>query len=454
MFKFLRKLWRDRRGNALVIAGAALPLIVGSAGLASDTIQWALWKRQLQRLADSAAEAGVYAKVEGNTVDNCSNIATATYSSPVAYAIRSNNHLPQTPTCSATNPPSTGGYTADSNAVRVTVSMQRRLGFSGMFMTATPTITASATATIVPGGHYCVVSLENTSTTGITATGNADVDMGCGMITNSTSMTAAVATGSSDVNASPIAAVGGIAASNNWASGTVLQPFTIAESDPFATVNPPASTDYPTQACPNLTVNSNTTMTSFTSGSDYRPMAGGSAGAMCFGNITIRGSVTFPAGSVIVLDGGALSLGAQSTINCSGCTFVLTSRTAGTNPSSIGNVNINAGAQLNLSAPGTSATGIAAYYKGIMMYQDRRAQDGVNANNQNTVNGNASSTLQGAFYFPSQQLTFNGTAGMTTDCMQMVARRVYYSGNMHIANSCSAQSGASDFTGKKVRLVE
>ena len=42
MFKFLKTLWRDRRGNALVIAGASLPLVIGSAGLASDTIQWAL----------------------------------------------------------------------------------------------------------------------------------------------------------------------------------------------------------------------------------------------------------------------------------------------------------------------------------------------------------------------------------------------------------------------------
>ena len=42
MIKFFRKLWRDRRGNALVIAAAALPLVIGSAGLASDTIQWVL----------------------------------------------------------------------------------------------------------------------------------------------------------------------------------------------------------------------------------------------------------------------------------------------------------------------------------------------------------------------------------------------------------------------------
>jgi hypothetical protein len=40
MISSLKRLWRDRRGNSLAIAGAALPLILGSAGLASDTIQW------------------------------------------------------------------------------------------------------------------------------------------------------------------------------------------------------------------------------------------------------------------------------------------------------------------------------------------------------------------------------------------------------------------------------
>ena len=60
MISFFRKLWHNKRGNALVIAGACLPMIVGAAGLASDTIQWTLWKRQLQRAADSAAIAGVY----------------------------------------------------------------------------------------------------------------------------------------------------------------------------------------------------------------------------------------------------------------------------------------------------------------------------------------------------------------------------------------------------------
>ena len=64
MIDFVKKLCRDRRGNVLAIAAAAMPLVMGSAGLATDTIQWVLWKRQLQRAADSAAIAGVYERVQ------------------------------------------------------------------------------------------------------------------------------------------------------------------------------------------------------------------------------------------------------------------------------------------------------------------------------------------------------------------------------------------------------
>ena len=63
MRSVLRRIWEDKNGNALVLGAAALPLLLGSAGLATDTIQWALWKRQLQRAADSAAIAGAYSAV-------------------------------------------------------------------------------------------------------------------------------------------------------------------------------------------------------------------------------------------------------------------------------------------------------------------------------------------------------------------------------------------------------
>src|SRR6185503_11344992 len=238
MIGFMKKLWRDKRGNALVIIGAALPLVIGSAGLASDTIQWALWKRQLQRAADSGAMAGVYAIVQDDGART--NVATS-----VDHDLSYNNHIAYTYT-KVVGAPTSGTYASDPYAVQVQLSVQKSLGFSGMFLSSTPTITATGVATVVPSGNYCVISLENQAVTGIDATGSTNVNLGCGMITNSVSMSAAVATGSSSVAASPIAAVGGIPASTHWGTGTVLQPFTVAQADPFANVNPPGASTYPT----------------------------------------------------------------------------------------------------------------------------------------------------------------------------------------------------------------
>jgi hypothetical protein len=422
MVSFIRRLWKDRGGNALVVAGASLPLIIGSAGLATDTIQWALWKRQLQRVADSAAEAGAYAKVAGMTPDNCSTVASATFAAPIAYDVRRNNHLPQTPVCSATNPPSIGSYTSDSNAVRVTVSMQRQLSFSGLFLSAAPTITANATATIVPAGKYCVVSLETQSVTGIDATGSTNVNLGCGMITNSTSMSAAVATGNSSVAASPIAAVGGIPASTHWGSGTVLQPFTIQQADPFANVTPTAP----------ATCNGGVTVQP----SDTTTLDPG-----CYSSLNLKGTVTLNPG-IYYLDGGDINVNSGAVVNCNGCTIVLSNRNSTSN--SIGSVTLNGNATINMTAPDTGT------YAGILFYQDRRAT----SDNNITINGNSSSKFQGAFYFPKADVTFNGNAGMNTNCMQIVGKDVAFTGNSAISNTCPANSASGSFAGKKVRLVE
>ena len=123
MIGFLKKLWRDKRGNTLMIAGAALPLMIGSVGLATDTIQWALWKRQLQRAADSAAFAGAYSRFQ----DESSTTG-------VTRDLANNNHLwvplltgyPQ-----VSEPADTATFV---RAVEVRLAVQQELGFSSMFM--------------------------------------------------------------------------------------------------------------------------------------------------------------------------------------------------------------------------------------------------------------------------------------------------------------------------------
>jgi hypothetical protein len=43
---------------------------------------------------------------------------------------------------------------------------------------------------------------------------------------------------------------------------------------------------------------------------------------------------------------------------------------------------------------------------------------------------------------------------MNTNCLQLVSRRVVFTGNSAISNTCPGGSGAMSFDGKRVRLVE
>lgn len=431
MLKAFKKLWNDKRGNALIIFGASLPMIMGAVGLASDTIQWALWKRELQRAADSAAIAGVYAKVQG-----------ASYNDAVTTDLARNNDIAGiTVNTSATSAPSAGSYTSDANAVRVSLQAKQQLSFSSMFMSSAPTITATATATIVPSGDYCVVSLVNTGTTGISVGGTTDVNLGCGMITNSTSMDAAVAFGTSTVDASPIAAVGGIDAADNWADDTVLLPFTMAQADPFANVNAPTPSGC--QKFSDYDVGNNNKPggvvdLSSQTGTICIKETGGSPASLDIKGDVRLGSATY------VFDATSLKMTASAAkLSCNGCTIILTSSSTASPDTTIGGVDLSGGTA-NLVSPETGP------YKGISIYQDRRAATGV----QNTISGNVGSSFEGAFYFPKQEVKFVGTSGVTFKCVQMVAWTVVFSGTSSVENDCSGAGGGGTFAGQAVRLVE
>jgi len=412
----LARLLRDEGGNVLFITTMALPVLIGAGGLATDTIQWTLWKREIQRQADSAALAGAYARAQGSSVTTA---ATADI----------NRHSFVTLSGSPTieNAPTSGGYAGNANAVRVVLKTQQPLPFSSMFLSTAPMLTAEATAAAISNGNYCVISLESTTAVGVTMQGNATVRMGCGIATNSTATNAVVAGGSSSVYATPIAAVGGLQSRSNYATGTTLQPHSISQPDPFSNL--------PTPTVPScnakLSVGPNSTQN-----------VANPSGTTCYRGMDLKGTVNFAAGTYYI-DGGTLSLGSQANISGSGVTFILTSNNATSNPSSIATIDVNGGATVQLTAP-TSGT-----YAGVLIYQDRRALD----SSTNNVNGNASSKLQGAVYMPSQAVSFSGDSGMDTACFQIVSRRVTFTGNNNIANNCPSGSGAGSFTGTRVQLV-
>lgn len=410
-------LLRDRRGNVMILAAAGLAVLVGATGLATDTVQWSLWRHQLQRQADSAALAGAYADAQGK---NVTTSATAD--------ITRNNKLTFSAAPVIENAPTAGAYAGNMSAVRVVLQTSTRLPFSGLFI-ATPIISTEATAAIVQNGNYCVIALAQTNNTGIYMSGNATVNMGCGMASNTTSNNAVYAGGSSSIVATPIAAVGGLAWSSNYQGATTLQPYSLPQPDPFSALPTP---DLSGMKC-------NGKM-------DVKPGASLTVSPGCFSSANIQGQLTLNPG-VYYLDSANFSAGAQANISGNGVTIILTSSNAATQPNQIGTVSMNGGATVNLTAS-TSGT-----YAGVIFYQDRRAVDTGNANSINTINGNASSAFQGAFYFPSQELDFSGTSGMNTQCMQIAALRVTFIGNSSIQNNCPSTSGANSFKGTQVRLV-
>jgi len=401
----------NRTGGIAAMTALLMPVFIGAAGLTSDTIQMAFIKRVMQRQADSGAIAGAFALSQGYPVP-----ATVT----ADLARNSNYTLTLTPVIE--NAPTTGTYARNGRAVRVALATDARLPFIGFFM-GSQRITAEATAAVLGFGEYCVVSLDSASSTTISMTGNTTIDMDCGMFSNSRATDSISATGSSNITASPLASVGALSPNNHYAAGTALLPYSIPQNDPYASLSNPTVTG----TAKTVNVSSNKVL-------NLRPGV--------YSGMNVQGTLNLSAGTYTI-DGGTLNFGAQSIINGTGVTFVLTSRKASSTPSDVATISISAGANWNISAP-TSGT-----YVGVLMYQDRRALDG----GVNQMSGNSSSVIQGALYFASQELKFQGTAGMNIKCVKLVAKRYVFTGNSTITNVCPAGSGVKPIPGSRVKLV-
>ena len=412
MYKSIKRLWKDRRGNALVIVGAAMPLVVGAAGLATDTIQWVTYKRELQRAADSAAFAGVIGKAWGaSTADAAVNADLAKNTTTGI------NITGLTPTIGY---PTSASY---SSAVRVTLSVQKSLGFSSYIMHSAPTITATATAALIDDGWYCVVALENGSDPGITIGGSSSATLGCGAISDSISDTKSVDTSGStyNFNATVVAGSGGMPSTINGTS--TVQSYHLPQPDPFANLYP---TDIP-NGTPCKSSNQNRY------GPQNRKLKAG-----CYTDFKITGNGTYTMDpGIYYLNNADFDIAGGVTIVGDGVTIILT----GTNPGSI-KTNGNAGIQL-------TATHDGGTYDKMLFIQNSLAT----VDNLNEINGTSTSHYDGAMYFPKGKVTFTGTSGAMTHCAMVVSKKVDFSGNANLQNDVTDCPLYKKVPGKVLRLV-
>jgi hypothetical protein len=417
-----------------MLTALALPVVIGAAGLGVHTMQLAHVKRELQREADSAAMAGAYSLYQ----DQTNSTATAQ-----ANKALTQNALVPGATATITPGAYTSGGTTYTSAMYVRLVSTQPTLLMALFGRSSSDVAAEARAAVVSDGKVCFLALEDGNNTGITFSGNSTLDLDCGAGTNSIANKAVDVNGQPTVKVSPIVAMGGITSSTAYGTGTALMPNHAALTDPFAGSNlEPSADEVSNDACK---INNNTwrviDVPSGTTddGSTHPPG--------CYGTINVQGNLTLASGTYYLANGAnnaGLKVGAQGHLTCNGCTFVLTSTTPN-NANSFATMDINGGAEVDLSPPNSGT------YKGITIYRDSRAA----ASNQCCqINGNSNSSLSGAFYFPNDTLTFNGTSGMSLNCFQLVGKRLSFSGNATITNTCTPLPGdPEDWSLTAVRLI-
>lgn len=157
----------------------------------------------------------------------------------------------------------------------------------------------------------------------------------------------------------------------------MFNPYSEPQADPLASLANPA---VPTGTCPKVLVEPNQTV---------------SRSPGCYKGRKLKENVTLEPGTYVI-DADSFYASSNSVISCTSCTVILTSSTASSNPSSIGNATIDGGAKLNLVAPPSGE------YAGILFYQDLRAP----LLNVSTVSGHGEGKFEGAIYMPQASLTF------------------------------------------------
>ncbi|MCB2076997.1 MAG: Tad domain-containing protein [Novosphingobium sp.] len=415
MKQLLARLKSNTKGNVLMMAAAGTVAVVGGAGLGVDTVQWYLWKRQLQQAVDSGAIAGALSVSRGGTA-----------TTPATNEINRNANTVLTIE-NINTPPTSGAFIGNNRAVEVIVTTQQGLPFSSLFVDVAPEIRARSVAATVTDGEHCVISLAPDGI-GVSTQGNADVQLGCGVAANSNDYTAIDLDGTSYLGGSPLSAVGGIQyASGNIATGTDIQSYGLPQTDPMLArgLTVPTSPSGCTQN--NFRVQPSDTATI-------------SPGRYCNG-ITVRGDLTMNPG-VYIVDRGTFYASSQSTITGHGVTIILT----GNAPGNIANVDMLGGAEVDLSAPTPAQD---ATWEGVLFFQDPTADYPLSK-----FAGDSDFEMEGIVYMPNGNVKFTGDSGQHADCLLLIGYRVTFAGDSSFDNNCPSHITTLDLGNRRVRVVE
>jgi hypothetical protein len=342
------------------------------------------------------------------------NAVTANY----GYANAVNNV-----TITVNQPPKSGGYTSNLQAVEVIVSQSQQRLLSSLFGSGPVPISARAVA--LPNfGTGCVLALNKTASPAVNVSGSNQLNLiKCNLYSNSSASPSLNVAGSAAVSANQVGVVGDVSGASNITTTNGIRTHIRPIADPYASVFPPSE-----PSCTNakINVNANGKTTTLSPG--------------CYsGNITVNAGATLNLDpGIYYLDGANLSVAGNATITGTGVTLVFTG-----SGSNWGTASIGSNATIDLTAPTTGPT------KGIVMYGDRNMPAGTAFN----LTGGATQTFGGAIYLPKANLSFSGGNGTSTSCTKIVADTITLTGTSNLQVNCSAL-GVATIGAQTAQLIE
>ncbi|HEY2483054.1 MAG TPA: pilus assembly protein TadG-related protein [Caulobacteraceae bacterium] len=439
------------RGNLAVMTALLMLPFAGALSLAGDVASALMINRSLQNAADSSAIA---AATGDDTATDRGSPAVAVYQrEALAVAAKygfvngaNNVTVTATTVTNAVNPKCPAAAT---QCFQVTVAKVVPLYFAAVVgykgnatINGAPAWKVSATAVAAPyagAQNVCVLALDPTSTQSATAdvTGGNTVLNKCSLWDNSADGAAFTLTGGT-FTAQAAYVVGGFTNTGPTGDLTLTSPTSVqtqqnAAADPYAGLYAANSvSNLVNQSCPsaNKGVNINTSQT-------IQP------GVYCNTLNISNGNVVLASGTYII-QGGKFSVSGGS-VSGTNVTIILTCDTPPCSSSSHYATATLTGGTSNLSAP-TNGT-----WAGMLFYQD--PNDPTSNKDKSSLTGGGN-TLEGALYFPTQQLTFTGGAA-SAPCTQIVAWTVTFTGGGTVGYSCvGAGVAVIGDAGAKLALVQ
>jgi len=416
IFRRLRDLNRDRRGNVTVMMGFLLPPLIGTFGLGFEVANWYLITRSMQNAADSAA-VSIATTASTNYLTEARAVA-AQY----GFADGVNN---VTVTASNTAACPGGGATCYSVTITQTLSLFlsqviRYTGNATLNEGAAQQLTSTAVATQatiqVP---LCLLALGTSGAQDIVTNGNPKANMNdCSVMANT----------SARCNGSNLGAPYGLAHGTDNGCGIVQVSGVPIVTDPYASrrTNIPADAHDSCGAFPQLPAkNKDPDLPSSNKWDQGTRSLSGNV-VVC-GDLQLNGDVIIDApntsgGAVLIVENGRLDLNGHTlrTSAGSGLTVVFSGDNGTYTHTPISSVN-NQGV-LDIAAPTSGA------WSGIALYQDPNLTTGVDISEA----GNGPTwKISGAVYLPHSNVTISGSIDKSTNgssCFVMVMDEVTING--------------------------